>query len=70
VNAEIRPLAEITQQATTILVREIGVVDTLRFLNQFQAGKGDYTKERGDWLDQLSLEEITAEIKAKRQRRA
>lgn len=69
-SAEIRPLAEITHQATTILVREIGVVDTLRFLNQFQAGKGDYTKERGGWLDQLSLEEITAEIKAKRQRPA
>ena len=62
----IRPLSEINQQATDILVREIGIVDTLRFLNQFSAGSGDYTKERGQWLDELSLEQITSEIKAKR----
>ena len=68
-SVEIRPLSEINQQATDILVREIGVVDTLRFLGQFSAGSGDYTKERGQWLDDLSLEQITSEIKAKRHNR-
>src|SRR5205807_887492 len=62
----IRPLAEITQQATTILIREMGVVDALRFLSQFRTGTGDYTKERGQWLDDLSLEQIAAGIKARR----
>ena len=65
-SATIRPLAEITEQATTILFREMGVVDALRFLNQFRVGSGDYTSERGQWLDDLSLEQITAEIKAKK----
>jgi len=65
-NATIRPLAEITQQATTILIREMGVVDALRFLSQFHAGAGDYTKERAQWLDNLSLEQIASSIKAKR----
>ena len=68
--AEIRPMIEINQQAANILIREMGVVDALRFLGQFRTGAGDYTKERGQWLDKLSLDEITAEIKAKRQRPA
>jgi hypothetical protein len=67
---EIRPLSEINQQATEILVREMGVVDALRFLSQFGTGSGDYTQERGQWLDNLSLEQITSEIKAKRKQRA
>jgi hypothetical protein len=68
-NATIRPLAEITEQATTILMREMGVADALRFLSQFRAASGDYTKERGQWLDDLSLEQIAAGIKAKRGKR-
>ena len=68
-SVEIRPLSEISQQATEILVREMGVVDALRFLSQFSTGLGDYTKERGQWLDDLSLEQITSEIKAKRKKR-
>ena len=63
-NATIRPLAEITQEATTILIREMGVVDALRFLSQFRTGGGDYTKDRGQWLDDLSLEQIVSGIKA------
>ena len=63
---ELRPLSELNQHATAILVREIGLVDTLRFLSQFSAGSGDYTKERGQWLDELSLKQITSEIKARR----
>jgi hypothetical protein len=61
-----RPLAEITEQATAILIREMGVVDALRFLSQIRAGSGDYTKERSQWLDSLSLDHIVSDIKAKR----
>jgi hypothetical protein len=37
-------------------------------LSQFRAGSGDYTKERGQWLDDLSLEQIISGIKAQRQK--
>jgi hypothetical protein len=67
---ELRPLSELNQHATAILVREIGLVDTLRFLSQFSAGSGDYTKERGQWFDELSLKQITSEIKARRYKHA
>lgn len=68
-SAGIRPLAEVSRQAREILIREMGVVDTLRFLSQFRSGGGDYTKERGQWLDDLTLEEIVSEIKTKRRKK-
>jgi hypothetical protein len=67
-NARIRPIAEITEQAMTILAREMGVADAIRFLNQFRPGTGDYTTERSQWLDGLSLDQIVSGIKAKRQK--
>jgi len=68
-NPTLRPLAELSGEATTILIREMGVVDALRFLSQMRLGSGDYSKERREWLDDLSLGEITSAIKSKRAKR-
>jgi hypothetical protein len=65
-STEAMPLVEINRKATNILFHELGAVDAIRFFNQFSVGEGDYTKERGQWLDGLTLEEIIADIKAKR----
>ena len=65
----LRSLAELSEVATTILIREMGIVDALRFLSQMRPGSGDYTKDRGEWLDDLSLGEITSAIKSKRPKR-
>jgi len=66
----VKPLAEINQQAIRLLYRELGVVDAVRFLRQFTAGFGDYTKERGMLFGEKTLDEIVGEIEAKRQRGA
>jgi hypothetical protein len=47
----IPPRAALHEEATAVLVRELGVIDTIRFLLQFRSGTGDYSKERGQWLD-------------------
>lgn len=47
------------------LADALGPVDMARFLQSFDMGSGDYTKERAKWLDQ-SLEEILGEIKSRR----
>ena len=60
-----RTIAEISRRATHILYREMGVVDTIRFLNQFSLGSGDYTRDRENWLKELSLEEMISEIKSR-----
>ncbi len=61
-----RPLIEITHQAIHILSRELGVVDTIRFLSQFNTGQGDYTQERETLFAELTLDTIISEIKQMR----
>jgi hypothetical protein len=67
-SAVIRPIADIDRRGREILTRDLGIVDTLRFLGQFRAGSGDYTAERGTWLDDLSLDTVVSEIKGRRRK--
>ena len=60
---EMRPLAEITYLAFKALYKEIGVVNTLRFISQFTPGYGDYTQEREQLFANMSLKDWVAEIK-------
>jgi len=64
--SETKPLAEITQTAIHLLCREMGVVSTARFLNQFSVGYGNYTAERDQLFGQLTVEEIAGEIRRQR----
>jgi hypothetical protein len=56
-------LSEITHQAIGLIFKEMGVVNTVRFLNQFTTGYGDYTEEREDLFKGLTLEEILSAMK-------
>ena len=60
-----RPLAEVTRRAIEVLTRELGSADTLRFVNQFTMGLGDYTAEREQLFGEETLEQIIGAIKAK-----
>lgn len=63
---EIKPLAEITHEALTLLCQRLGVANTLRFINQFTTGYGNYTEERRDLYATMSVEDIVAEIEKSR----
>ncbi len=65
-SAIIQPLVELNQRATEVLVREVGIVDTIRFLNQFRAGIGNYTAEREQLFKGMSVMDIANEIKSQR----
>jgi hypothetical protein len=65
-NIETRPISEISRRATRILFKEMGVVDTIRFLNQFSIGQGDYTTEREKWLGDISMDDAITQIKVER----
>jgi hypothetical protein len=67
---DVKPLAEITQDAIKVLSKEIGIVNTIRFVNQFAVGYGDYTKEREQLFSDLTLDDIVAEIKRTRSKNA
>jgi hypothetical protein len=62
-----KPLSEITQQAMSVLSKELGVANTLRFIGQFTSGYGNYTKERRELYADMSLDDIFSEMKAARQ---
>lgn len=51
-------LEEIRREGTKALIDRLGVADTLRFFMQYEHGEGDYTKDRHQWLDSLSVDEI------------
>lgn len=59
---ETRPLTEITQEALRLLYRELGLVNTVRFLNQFTAGFGNYTEERHTLTEQQTAPEVLAAL--------
>jgi len=52
------------------LERELGVVGATQFLQQYDLGSGDYAVERHEWQDKLSVEDVVAQIKARRQEKA
>ena len=64
-----KTLAEISSTALSLLSRELGVDDTIRFIERYRnepeysMGSGDYTAERDAWLGHLTLAEILGEIK-------
>ena len=60
------PLTELTTSTIQLLCREIGVVNTARFLNQFTVGYGNYTEEREQLVGDLTVDEIVQEITRQR----
>jgi hypothetical protein len=62
------PVAEITAKAIRVLCREIGPVNTARFLNQFTTGFGDYTAQRDELIGEPTVDELLAELRARRKK--
>lgn len=48
------------------LTKALGPVGMARFLQQFETGMGDYTKERAQWLEDLDVKTIIGKIKDRR----
>lgn len=65
-----KPLAEVTQTAIRVLCREIGLVDTMRFVGQFTVGYGDYTAERDELFGDMTLNDMIAAIKQRQSQAA
>lgn len=60
--AESMSLMEIRIAGMEALLRELGPVGMIRFLQQYETGEGDYTQERHTWLDSLDLQTIAEKI--------
>jgi hypothetical protein len=62
-------LDEIRQRGLQALRRELGQAGMIRFMQQFETGSGDYARERHEFVDETTLEQIRAQTKAKRPRK-
>ncbi|MDR0320031.1 MAG: hypothetical protein LBI28_00870 [Treponema sp.] len=58
-----RDINSIRRLGINALTEKLGPVGMVEFMRQFDSGYGDYTKERHTWLNNLTVEEISDEIK-------
>jgi hypothetical protein len=59
---KVKTLHEIHDEGINALHKTLGPVDMIRFIQMFDHGRGDYTKERKQWLSN-DLDEIYNEIR-------
>jgi len=61
----VKPLARIQHEGWDALVEKLGPIDASRFLQIYDMGSGDYTKERHTWLSN-DPDEIIASVMKRR----
>jgi hypothetical protein len=59
----IKDMKSIRNLGIEALIEKLGPLGMVEFMRQFDSGYGDYTKERHNWLDGLTIEGISDEIK-------
>ncbi len=60
-----KTISEIRKEGLKILAKNLGPIGMVRFVQSFDLGRGDYTKESSQWLPE-SLDEIFKDTKEKR----
>ena len=65
-NAQTMSLEQIRIAGMEALARELGIVGMVRFMQQFDTGQGDYSKERHKWLDNQNMDTVVRRIQEKR----
>jgi hypothetical protein len=61
-------LSEIRTLGFEALLRELGPAGTIRFIQQYETGRGDYTRDRRKWLPKKSVRELGKQIVKGRQK--
>jgi len=51
-------LDQIRQRGLAALRRELGPVGTIRFLQKFEMGSGNYARDRHAWVNAYSLDDL------------
>lgn len=60
---------QIRTQGLAALRKELGPDGLIRFLQLFETGKGDYSRERHAWVDRTTMSDIRAALKRKRSKK-
>jgi hypothetical protein len=55
---------EFERRTLAAIRQELGLGGLARFLMTYRSGQGDYTTERHQWLDGLTLQKLKSELQA------
>jgi hypothetical protein len=66
INVQAMTPQQIHEAGIKALSRELGVVGMIRFIQQFELGAGDYSKDRHAWLDQYSVDDVVRMVGEKK----
>lgn len=66
--ASLRPPAEVTRLGFAALSERLGIVDAIRFVQQFDLGQGDYLQEREHLLNGDTVESLFQDIQVRRKK--
>lgn len=58
---------ELHRKGFKALVNALGYADAIRFIRRFDSGCGDYTQERHQWSERLTMDDILADIKQRQE---
>lgn len=61
-NSTYLTLSEIRAIGFEALLRELGPAGAIRFIQQYETGRGNYTRDRRKWLPKKSVREIGKQI--------
>ncbi|MBY0523154.1 MAG: hypothetical protein K2R98_07130 [Gemmataceae bacterium] len=53
-----RTAVQLAADGFAALVEKLGIADAIRYVQLYHQGEGDYTRERHQWLDPLSLADV------------
>jgi hypothetical protein len=65
-----RTPAQLAAEGFAALVEKLGLADAVRFVQLYDPGRGDYTRDRHQWLGTLTHDEVAglmAQAEARRQ---
>lgn len=57
---------EIRREGFDALLERLGPAGAIRFIQQYEQGRGDYTRDRDQWLDSITVDEAAGEIRRRR----
>jgi len=67
-NVQMMTPQQIRVAGLAALSRELGLVGMIRFMQQFEMGQGDYSRDRHQWLDQYTVDDIARMVREKKTR--
>lgn len=63
-----KTISEVRKEGIQALTKSLGPVDMARFIQSFESGSGDYTKERHEWLPD-NLDDIKTDLLDRQKKR-